>query len=108
MTVMQDMTQRPNPGTDGWVEHWLDRYCPPDEHRYRAFDRYRVTCAVCGKNALLGRRTCMICEIPGEHGARLIHGAGSGHGLEGKLCGPCLDDLRSRGAVRGWSLAETG
>lgn len=101
-----DATSEETSRTRGWVEHWLDRYCPPGEHNFRIFELEQLTCGECGKHRLADHSTCMVCDIPGDRDATLISSADPERRLEGHLCGPCMDDFRGRGLIRGWSLAD--
>lgn len=106
MPAMQEARPRGRVDSDGWVEHWLDRYCTPGEHRFRPLDRRRVACDRCGKHNLLDRSTCLFCEIPGEHAAVLVHRSRPAAKFDGELCGTCLQDFQGQGSIRGWSLSD--
>lgn len=95
------------PVQDSWVELWLGRYCAPGHHRFAPSKPGVFTCELCGKEELPGGATCLICGIPGERQfvLRSLTGTDS---LEGKLCGPCLDDFLDRGSIRGWTVEATG
>ncbi|MFN8617887.1 MAG: hypothetical protein U0837_12370 [Dehalococcoidia bacterium] len=106
MPAMQEARPRGRVDSDGWVEHWLDRYCTPGEHRFRPLDRRRVACDRCGKHKLIERSTCIFCEIPGEHAAVMAHLSRPSAKFEGELCGTCLQDFQGQGSIRGWSLTD--
>ncbi len=88
----------------GWVEHWLDRYCPPGTHDFSARRPGVLVCQRCKKQALAGHGTCIVCGIPGEYPAVITHGNGEPVRVEGKVCGPCLDDFARERDIRGWRL----
>ena len=90
----------------GWVEHWLDRYCAPGEHQFRAVRPGVVVCQRCEKEELVGGGTCIVCGIPGEKPVVLVHSNGATVTVKGKLCGPCLDDFRAARDIRGWRLGQ--
>jgi hypothetical protein len=96
------------PVQDSWVELWLRRYCAPGKHRFGPSSRPRVLrCDLCGKEELPGGATCLICGIPGERQFVLRSLVGP-ETLEGKLCGPCLDDFRERETIQGWTIEAAG
>lgn len=90
------------PVQPGWVELWLNRYCPPGHHALRVARPGLNVCEVCGKEELAGGHTCMICGIPGEFPHVLEH---QGERLSGRLCGPCMDDFEARRSIEGWRVA---
>jgi hypothetical protein len=91
-----------------WVEHWLDRYCAPGEHDFRAVRAGVLVCQRCEKEELLGGSTCIVCGIPGEHPTVLVHTNGDVTKVPGKLCGPCLDDFVATPNIRGWHMERAG
>ncbi len=90
-----------------WVEHWLDRYCEPGEHEYRAVRAGVSVCTRCGKQAISERETCLICGIPGEGPAEIASVRSPGLRRRGTLCGLCRDEFRERPAIRGWHLVRS-
>ncbi|GAB4326974.1 MAG: hypothetical protein Kow0010_10300 [Dehalococcoidia bacterium] len=92
---------------NSWVEHWLDRYCPPGTHRFVAKNNAERECTVCHKAELLDGRTCLICGIPGEKQSVLVYEPnGRTVSISGFLCGPCLDEFQERQVIRGWKVAK--
>jgi hypothetical protein len=63
-----------------------------------------LLCSRCGKEELVGGATCIVCGIPGEHPAVLVHSNGDMIRIPGKLCGPCLDDFAASRIIGGWRL----
>ena len=89
-----------------WVEHWLQRYCTPGEHDFRAQGADTLVCRRCRKEELIGGSTCLICGIPGEFPLTLRHQNGEERLLAGRLCGPCHDDFAERAVIAGWRIAS--
>ncbi len=87
-----------------WVEHWMDRYCAPGEHDFKVARVGVLVCQRCDKEELVGGTTCIVCGIPGEHPAVLVHSNGDFVRVPGKLCGPCLDDFDATPTIRGWHI----
>ncbi len=101
---MPNCTEQPRATAPSWVEHWLDRYCGPDEHDFALLTPQTLGCRRCGKVTVIVRATCVICEIPGERSVSLMHGANPARRLVGELCGSCSDEFTVRGEIRGWVL----
>ncbi|MCC7362782.1 MAG: hypothetical protein IT303_00285 [Dehalococcoidia bacterium] len=93
------------PYQGSWVEHWLERYCEPGRHDFRAKSADVLACTRCGKEELIGGATCLICGIPGEHTLVLRHSNGGERFLGGRLCGPCRDEFNERDVIDGWWIA---
>ena len=97
---------RSMPLQDSWVELWLDRYCPPGHHQFRAIRADVLTCTLCSKQELIGGATCLICGIPGEVPTTLEHVGPVVERITGRLCGSCLDEFAERRDIGGWRIAS--
>lgn len=96
------------PVQGSWVEHWLQRYCPPGHHKMVPWWPGVFICQVCHKEELAGGDTCLICGIPGERTFVLRSLEAPSECCRGKLCGPCQDEFEERHAIDGWELEAAG
>src|SRR5438105_3937118 len=53
------------PLQSSWVERWLDEYCEPGEHEFRAYRPGAMVCSLCAKEEAVRGGTCLICGVPG-------------------------------------------
>jgi len=96
------------PLQDSWVEHWLDRYCEPSDHKQLVRFGNIWRCAECGKESQPGYLACLICNLPAQGRLSLSSVFRPEHRVAGPLCGICRDEFFARKVIRGWRLTRVG
>ena len=92
------------PLQSSWVERWLNLYCEPGEHEFRAYRLGAMVCTLCDKEELLRGGTCLICGVPGEGAFALVSALMPADRYAGKLCSRCADEFSQRHVIGGWLL----
>ncbi len=94
------------PLQSSWVERWLDEYCEPGEHEFRAYRPGAMVCSLCAKEELLRGGTCLICGVEGEMPFALVSAVMPVDRYSGKLCQRCSSEFATRHTIRGWRLED--
>ena len=95
------------PVQSSWVEQWLDVYCEPGDHEFRAYRPGALVCSLCDKEEMLHGETCLICGVPGDRSYALVSALMPADRCAGKLCTRCADEFSQRHVIRGWTVETT-
>lgn len=95
-------------GAGGRVAFFLGVDCGVQRHRFLALTSGWMICEWCGKQQSPQLTTCLICNEPGEVGARLHHLEQREPDIMGLFCPACVGEFEDRVMVADWELKRAG
>ena len=76
-----------------WVDHYLDTYCLPGDHRFAWASPTRRWCTICYKEESPAQPSCLICDAAGEVAGKVAHDGAIA--AQGTLCADCATGVAS-------------
>ncbi|MBI2767455.1 MAG: hypothetical protein HYX53_16290 [Chloroflexi bacterium] len=88
-----------------WVRSYLATYCGPGRHDFITAwsgDAGVRWCRACMKEEPLDGSACLVCDLAGAHGVRLVDVRTDASVVDGALCDPCWRGFDEREVIGGW------